>query len=293
MKDWASLIQAISAFVSALLWPGVVVLAVLLFQDEIRGLFPRIRKLKAPGGVAVELDPEKVVENLATEAEKTKEDQAAVPPPPPPERPQPPAYVDEQESKIVDLETRDLPKTIAQVALQLEHSIRRLAGQLGISSYAYASPPELVRALVARGVLAPSSQTTFQDFWKVRNTLLHGTGREVAEVNARFVSVGLSLIRMIEAIPRASYRVIDLIPVFDAPDAQTPRDDVRGIVLEAVEGTAKDKRVYPTTKSYTSGRLVAWEWNFNKIYDAMWYRGVRGHVKVPTGGQRKSPPSTV
>jgi len=69
--------------------------------------------------------------------------------------------------------------------------------------------------------------------------------------------------------------------VFADPQADQAREGVREIILETEGSDATAMRLLrmlPTRKSdYQTGKRVAWEWNFERVFGASWYRDPDTH----------------
>jgi hypothetical protein len=70
-------IEALTGLLSTLVWPAVVVLAVVLLRRELAALVDRVREIEGPGSLKVSLDPNKV-EQIIEEGRKENASPAAV-----------------------------------------------------------------------------------------------------------------------------------------------------------------------------------------------------------------------
>src|SRR5205823_6525896 len=89
------------------------------------------------------------------------------------------------------------------------------------------------------------------------------------------VKRGDTVAQIVEENP---HRVLDLVPVYDAPDLHQLVPGVKAVVLEPTSAATKSKMYYPTTNEYHAGSLVTWDWNTRNSFGPMWYMGTKGQA---------------
>jgi hypothetical protein len=163
---------------------------------------------------------------------------------------------------------------LLQLAAAIERSLRELALQLGVAGLdtSRSSARLIFQALVKRGVFPAGAASSFDDFWAVRNQLVHG--RDIEEFTAGgLLQFGISLLRLIKSVPHETYRVIDVVPVYADAAALLEAKGLKGVVLEVHTPDGQvQRRIYPVTRLYTPGSRVGWAWNMERVYPQMFYR---------------------
>jgi hypothetical protein len=271
MADWATLLEAIAALASALLWPAVAALALILFRAEIRDLLSRIRR-GVIMGQQIELD------KLDRSALAAESEVAALP------RSEEPNKQGSRDTDTEDVERQVLneaarsPKAaLLLLASEVEREVRELLatfGRLGDKPY----PPfrEAIRMLQQNGTLPEHVLSSVELFWEVRNRLVHGRDASDDAV-LRAIDSGITILRALRAIPREVHTVLHPgVDVYADPEGQRILDGVRGVILESrgPDATAMlSRRMFATTKThFQKGKRVAWEWEVDRAFGAAWYR---------------------
>jgi hypothetical protein len=163
-----------------------------------------------------------------------------------------------------------------RLTLEIDRELRKLLAVTGaLSKYQGQSLPEAVD-LLNNLKLPRELKDTVSQFWSLRNFVVHGqsSGEQLA---LRALDYGLRILRLVRSIPRHSYVVYKSgITLYKDRTATRPRDDVRGVILETLspDGQSQGRHIFPTTKAYTPGESVSWEWNLKnrKGWDETWYR---------------------
>lgn len=281
MNEWADLLRA----VAALLWPLVVLAALWFFRQEVKAGLGRVRRLRLPGGTELELDrrlddlqervgrneeevsrqsPQEVARGAAEEV-RTLTAAAGV------ERPD----LGEMAVEVLRLAEQSPLAALMSLAAYLERAVRQLLASLGAVAPDRIQPlPAALRQLQQMGKLHETVADTLKVFWEVRNKVVHGLSATDDEI-MRAIDIGLSLLRVIEAIPHERNVVYDLVPVYSDPGCTQRREGVVGLILETTSagGAILLRRIYPTTRDdYITGKAVAWEWDTSKVWGESWYK---------------------
>ncbi len=282
--DWAQftlLLQALSGFA----WPVVALVVLIVFRDDLSDIIRRLRKGKV-FGQEVELDAQ--VDRLAEAAKGAQaEAEARQKGLGPTHRSDTPP--DASASRQVSLSDRDvgyvleLAAQVPSLALirlgtLLEASLREVAGSTGlVNPSAPLGPQAFLRRLEKTGRLPPQTGHSLDVFWDVRNTIVHGRAPVEDHEALRVLDIGLSLLRIVRAIPHESIRVRTAdIPLYEDAVGQRTRAQVWGVLLDVTSpgGAQREVRMVPTTRReyYRIGMRVAWDFDVSRIWDESWYR---------------------
>jgi hypothetical protein len=167
---------------------------------------------------------------------------------------------------------------IMRLTLEIDRELRKLLAATGNLAQYQGELPEAIRLLErANGIELPRElRDTLTQFWSLRNHIVHSQVSE--HLALRALDYGLRILKMVKSIPRYSYVVVrpDL-PVYANSACNPPaRDDVRGVMLETFspEGKSLGRHVFPSTKNYSPGESVSWEWNRQneKGWGPSWYQ---------------------
>jgi hypothetical protein len=262
----AEFLQAIADVI----WPLVVLAAILLLRDDLRQLLRRLRRGRFFGQ---EFELEESLDRLE---KRTDEAEAEVPPEPIRIRGEPvAARKDELTDQVFSAAQADPRLGLMLLASEMEGEMRRLLASLGALEGRQFGPflGEWMK-LARRAGLPESTASVVSEFWRIRNNIVHG--RAVPdEVVLRAIDLGLGIMRIIRSIPHETYTVAHVgIPLYEDPGGTSPRNDVRGLILETTtEDGRTTRRVFPTTRQdLQPGQRVAWEWNMERTWGETWYR---------------------
>jgi hypothetical protein len=169
--------------------------------------------------------------------------------------------------------------TIMRLTLEIDRELRKLLGATGKLGQYQGEMPEAVDLLQkGDGLQLPRElRDSLTQFWSLRNTVVHGQPLS-GNLALRALDYGLRILRMVKSIPRYSYVVVRAdIPVYANPACAPPaREDVRGVMLETFspEGKPTGRHIFPSTKTYSPGESVSWEWNRQneKGWGPSWYQ---------------------
>lgn len=154
---------------------------------------------------------------------------------------------------------------IMRLTLEIDRELRKLLAVTGNLAEYQGELPDALRLLEKGDVLnlPRELKDTLTQFWSLRNHVVHSQVSE--HLALRALDYGLRILRMVKSIPRHSYIVVRAdIAVYANSLCKPPaREDVRGVMLETFspEGKSLGRHVFPTTKTYSSGESLSWEWN--------------------------------
>jgi hypothetical protein len=181
------------------------------------------------------------------------------------------------EQQIVEEAAASPIVAIMRLTLEIDRELRKLLGASGrLADYQGEIPDALILLESSYGPLPHEVKDVLTQFWSLRNHVVHSNVSE--HLALRALDYGLRILRMVKSIPRYSYVVVrDNIPVYDNADCRPPaRSDVRGVMLETYspEGKSQGRQVFPSTKSYSPGESVSWEWNRQneRSWGPSWYQ---------------------
>jgi len=181
------------------------------------------------------------------------------------------------EQQILEEASASPVVAVMRLSLEIDRELRKLLAVEGRLGEYQGEMPEAVELLQkGNSLLLPRElKDSLTQFWSVRNTVVHG--QPMPEHFAlRAVDYGLRLLRIVKSIPRHSYVVTaGSLTVYKDSRCTLQRPDVRGVVLETFspEGESVGRQIFPTTKNYTMGESVTWEWNTQnrKGWGETWY----------------------
>ena len=277
MDELTAIVTAFSAWK----WPATIVVGALIFRRDISAAIGRLRRGKI-SEFEFELDK---LEEKATGAMSTSQelppDQTLKVFSPTPER------IMERE---ILAQAREAPKpALMLLASDIESELRDLlAGTGWHQMQRFTSVPAGIERLAAQTAIPEAVQEAMQQFWPVRNRLIHGHNVTDDDI-LRAIDAGMLILKSIRAIPREINIVYHPgVEVFSDPNGKQLMENVLALILETT-GTDTGKKIlrfYPTTrKDYIKGKRVAWEWSPRNKYGESWFRDPdSGEIKYGWSG---------
>jgi hypothetical protein len=241
-----------------------------VYKPEVVGLLRRLRKLTLPGGAGGEFDPAQLdhLNEVASAAARST---------PPPTAADVPAGMRTDSATATAVEDEVLrdaatsPRAgLMLLAAQIERAVREI---LATSQDPRNWEGRSLRQMIDRLEVSPAVRAAVDDFLSVRNRIVHGRSAGDDDV-LRAIDSGLSILRTLDAIPRAVHVVMHpQVELFEDERLSQLRP-VRGVMLESgPNGEGGAIAVFPTTKTYfREGMRVTWEWNPNLVVGESWYR---------------------
>lgn len=259
-------------------WPTVALLGValfLLFAPPLEFLLPFVKTIKI-GETEIELRQQATA--LADSVEKLEE---SVPPVTASEQSAVP--LDDRykrlvntnvEAHILDLAVKDKQAALMRLAIEIEKELLILHATIGLrNEYKARNFREVVNQLVHRGALGDEMRKGLMEFWSVRNQIAHSHLSDDSILTSALDS-GIRLLRLIKAIPRARYTVVDPHVVLFTDRACVEQiTEYNGVLIETTEADgSKRRQVYPAGRQFVVGEMVGWDWEMSKTYGAAFYR---------------------
>jgi hypothetical protein len=256
MQDFAELLKGIAA----VLWPLVVVVAIIIFRREVSALLTRLRKAKFLGG-EVELDEsldrlERTAEALEAEASSGSQELES------PTAGGP----DDIVPKILEEASRSPKVALMLLSAELDRAVRELLASLGGEHRSRSlSLRKGLEELAQRTSLPDDTLRALDQFSEVRNLIVHGRGQISNDEILRAIDSGLVILKAIRAVPHESHAVHqDSVDLYSDSECKQLREDCKGVILESLSagGAITKHRIFPTTRvHYKKGMRVSWEWN--------------------------------
>lgn len=191
-------------------------------------------------------------------------------------------------NKIIE-ESLESPSTaLAHLGVIIERRVRLL---LAKTNWLKPSPnlsfSAVIEYLEQRKFLPINLLSSLKIFWDIRNKLIHGSISESDREITSAIDIGLTILKMVDGIPHEINVVYRPgVPVYKDERLKNKYDDILGVILDTTSpgGAIKEKRVFPTRKTYRKGTQLSWEWNFGRVWQAAWYKDPdTGKVKQAWG----------
>lgn len=170
---------------------------------------------------------------------------------------------------------------LMKLSIEIDRQLRLLLGAVGgLSSYRTFNPVTAMNLLTSiSGVLIPDAlKNSITDFWNVRNGVVHGGDAGYDGLAIRAIDYGLRILSILASIPRPM-RIVRYADVGLYADKDCVRQypDVHGVIVESFssEGTSHGLNIYPSTRHYTVGDEITWEWKAagaEEGWGETWYR---------------------
>jgi hypothetical protein len=281
VDDASDLIRAIGS-----LWPLLLVVAVLVFREEVRGVFHRLRRGKLPG-VEFELDPEldrleKSAETAEVAADAGRRALVTQPLTGGFVRPlRSEAWT--TRSSLTTAEPSAATWTIlGEAANSPKVALMALSAQIEKKAREVLASSQDPRNWEGRPLshtlqrldLSPTVRDAVARFRDVRNRIVHGHAASDDDA-LRAIDSGLKILDAIESLPREIHVVVHPgVEVFADSEGKVRRDDVHGVMLETTSPSGENRRqVFATTRThFKAGKAVAWEWDVSRVWPESWYR---------------------
>jgi len=178
-------------------------------------------------------------------------------------------------SKIVELAAISPRAAAIQLAIQIEQATRVLLAQMGHGDGSLQGTfLSLVHNAEKRNALPQSLTDSLEVFWRLRSSIVHGENVSKEKVLG-FIDSGVSILKMLESIPHETNVVYHPGVTLYADEKCKTVLPGKGLILETISpgGTKKAKRISPTMRTdYKRGQVLSWEWSFERIWDAAWYK---------------------
>lgn len=190
-------------------------------------------------------------------------------------------------TRVLEEISRSPKGALLILGAELERELRLLvwgAGWLSLTSKFTIT--RTTQELVKMKVVPESLGDSVRAFLEIRNRLLHGYGVTDDEL-LRAVDIGLTILRVILAIPRQTHLVHNpSVVLYEDEQGTQPRLGVKGVLLKSLnpDGTSSIN-IYPTTRSYNLGERLSWEWDMSRVIGKTWYRDPDTNQIVPAWTQ--------
>lgn len=262
--------------IAQLLWPLTILLLLILFRGDIHRLAVRLRRGKFLGQeIELEKETQKVDEKVEA-AERAEQEKPVINPWDKPAQLLEMKLENERVQAFLEQAAQDKMLALLRIWIELEQELRKIVATTGLRQFVTRpAVSEYVRILAERNLISSETADSLLTFYNLRNRLVHGHLRE-AYRDGELISLidsGLRLLEILRLIPRETYTVHRLVPFFSDPSATKQVTDALAVILDVSAGDGKRQhRIFPTTRSYSEGQTLSWEWNLGKIWGPAWYR---------------------
>lgn len=245
-----------------------------MFRKELAHLLSRLKKGKLLGQ---EIELNESLEKLQQAAQGEQVEVAALPQPTPPPKTEAEVIQDQSIAQRIISEAATSPKAaLISLAAELERLAREVLATTGqLPGRRFVPIQQAIDEVHKTYGLAAHVPSSLHHFWDVRNRLIH-KGEGTDEDILRAIDSGLSILRALQAMPRAVTVVYDPnVPVYSDEGLTAPLTNVHGVLLETHSpgGVSKSFRIYPSSQNhFKKGKQVSWEWNMSLVVGPGWYR---------------------
>jgi hypothetical protein len=192
--------------------------------------------------------------------------------------------IEQIEQAILEQSANSPRAAIMLTAIEIEHELRKILASTGVlKMFLSLEQPTLPNALkvlgtVSGAIIPRELEQKISQFWYFRNQAAHAT---VAELPLYAIELGLSILRILQNVPRPSYIVRKAnLSLYSDSNCRNERPDVRGVLIETFDADGKSQgiRIHPSTKEYVEGMSVGWEWDTSPYFrsdagwDETWYK---------------------
>ena len=269
MQEIAALLQA----VSALLWPILTFVALLMFKSQISDIAKRLKKGKLLGqeielseslnklNEVAEIVTNEIAE-LPTDTKQIKSNKEL-------------ASEMDIVRKIIGEAGRSPKAALIMLSAEIEKFATEFLATTGnLKGRRAISVRQAIQELHQSYGLPSHVLSSLEHFWEIRNRLIHkGEGGE--EEILRAIDSGISILKALQAMPREINIVFEAsVPIYYDLELKNVIPNVKGVILEtySASGVTKYYRIFPTTKNYEKkGKEVSWEWNMELVTGEAWY----------------------
>jgi hypothetical protein len=183
--------------------------------------------------------------------------------------------LDQTEREILEEALVSDKAALMRLSLEIDRELRKLLVSTGaLKRYMEQDSQTFQDALRTLGSVQgarvpPELYQKVVEFSSLRNRVAHYS----SEVPLVAFDLGLSILRILRSVPRFSYIVKKAdLTLYSDKYCQEPRPDVRGVMIETFDGEGKSQgvQVFPSTRDYSEGMSVGWEWEFGHSTDMAW-----------------------
>ena len=160
-----------------------------------------------------------------------------------------------------------------RLAIEIEKEVIVLHGVIGLRNrFKSGTFRELVEQLTQHGTISNDIRTGLLEFWKVRNQIAHSQLSDESILTSTLDS-GIRLLRIIKAVPRPAYTVIEPhVQLYKDKNCTERITEYDGVLLEIANPDGGKKRmIYPAGREFIAGEVVGWDWDPNRRYWAAYY----------------------
>jgi hypothetical protein len=258
-------------------WPSVALLATALCLFLLPRFLPFLPLLKTFKIGKAEFELREQTNALAISVDKSEESGLQLEPSKEPE----PAQIREKrlvntstEAHIIDLAAKDKQAALMRLAIEIEKEVLLLHGVLGLRNQSKGGTfRNFVEELKQHGAITDDIKEGLMEFWRVRNQIAHSQYSNNS-ILASALDSGLRLLRLLKAIPRPTYTVINpKVTLFKDGECRDRIDEYHGVILEITDQQGTKRRmIFPAGREFEAGEVVGWDWDFSRKFGLAYFR---------------------
>ncbi|HXM96920.1 MAG TPA: hypothetical protein VN982_00440 [Candidatus Dormibacteraeota bacterium] len=268
-------------------WPSVAVLGIafsLWLVPRWETLLPFVKTLKVgrteielreqADALAISVAKSEEPEPMSTTGQVQAPESAEVPKASLPDDPYRRLVNTNVEAHILDLAAQDKQAALMRLAIEIEKEVLILHGALGLRNQQKArSFREFLEQLRRHGAISNDIREGLLEFWRVRSQIAHSQLSDNSILTSALDS-GLRLLRLIKAIPRGTYTVVNPdVELYKDADCREPIHNCQGVIIEIADPQGEKKNmIYPAGRDFVKGERVGWDWDMSKVYGQSYYR---------------------
>jgi uncharacterized protein YutE (UPF0331/DUF86 family) len=196
---------------------------------------------------------------------------------------------DEDIDQILSLSKNTPELAIIKIAGLLEDESKAILGSMGFlpSGRNIFSARGLLQEMEHRGLLPKNTDKSLNQFFDLRNRIVHGKNHDKAKEIYRVIDIGIELLKTVRNIRHEVHTIVDIMDLYDDDGLSVIRQGEKAIVIQSdTPDGGSLVRVFHTTNydHYKKGDRVTWEWDFNKILDSGWIRSPKHGTPIAVGG---------
>lgn len=282
------LISELLIALAKLLWPIVILIIALVFRRDISAFLNRLKKGKLLGQ---EVELESNVEQLRETVQKAEQEALQSSNEPYLLEAAPENNKLEETSavvssslegtreraidKIVDLSATEPLAALLKLSQTIEKELKVLAVSTAVlRDNQRTTPRQLIRLMASKNILPPHTVESLDQFWAVRNKIIHESVEISHNTIFRVLDIGLQLLRTLRQVAVELITVYHPdLPIYKDEDCIDEYEQVKGIILHYISPGTEMTKIWPVRKNvdFQKGDYVTKDWDCNYQWGQAWY----------------------
>jgi len=176
----------------------ILIAALLIFSSDLKEYTERVKKLKV-GDLEIEL--EERIKELAIKTDETLEEKSETIKKPP--SISGPPWMKDSKEQLRDKisEMIDIPEAaLVLIAIEIEKELRAIFEKADFGDMKIPmSPIRQINLLNEKGIIDVETKDIFQQFWQIRNKVVHGHSLQLSEKQRiEIIEIGLKVLKLLE-----------------------------------------------------------------------------------------------